>query len=153
MMLTLRRIPRHISRRHLGTKSQRMTQMSENSTNFSFSNLGISGDIAGPSGDIGDDDGDFSEYVRRRVHSFYIGGFKRSITEVKLSVFVSNRGPTITKLLVIRNKRFDSAFVKMNVEDNEQATWLENPFFWPRGIVCRPWITQTRESNERDIHT
>lgn len=118
-------------------------------SDFAYRNFGISGNISGSAvcGGVDDDEGEFRQFVRRRVKSFFIGGFKGTITEDKLSRYVSKRGPSVAKIYVVRNKIYDSAYIKLTVEDNEQAVWLENPYFWPEGVRCRPW--KVRRGYER----
>ena len=40
-----------------------------------------------------DQDFDLSDFVRKRTRRFFVGGFKRSITEGKIASYVGCRGP------------------------------------------------------------
>jgi hypothetical protein len=38
--------------------------------------------------------------------------------------------------------------IRVNVEDDENACYMtDDPYFWPRGITCRPWITKGAKKN------
>lgn len=98
-----------------------------------------------------DNDEDFLQYVRRRTKRFYVGGFKPNITEAKLAKYVSDKGPTVTKVSIFRNKKFRSTVVRVNVEDNHMADLLVNdPYFWPEGIQCRPWLSYNGYKNRHN---
>ncbi len=53
------------------------------------------------------DDLEFGDYVRKRTRRFYVGGFKPSITENKIASYVNRRGPTVTKVTIFRNSRYN----------------------------------------------
>ena len=48
---------------------------------------------------------------------------------------------------IFRNKKFNSVVVRLNVEDNYDAERLDDPWFWPEGIVCKPWLSRNMLSN------
>ena len=89
-----------------------------------------------------EDISDFHEYVRKRPRSFYIGGFRKDIDENKTYRFVSTRGPKISQVSVLWSKKHDAAVVRLNVEDDANVSLLDEPLFWPNGVVCRPWVTR-----------
>ena len=57
------------------------------------------------------------------------------------------RGIKVTWIRIWKSRRNpNSAVIRLNVEDNDQANLLERRSFWPRGVTCRPW----RDNNDRD---
>ena len=94
---------------------------------------------------LNDDDSldEFVEYSRKRTKRFYIKGFKSSITEDKLSTYVWNRGLKVTKVTIFRYS-YKSPVIRLNVEISDDIQHIENPFFWPKGVTCRPWYTYNR---------
>lgn len=90
---------------------------------------------------------DFEQYVRKRTKRFYVGGFLPSITEEKIGRYVSAQGPKVTNVSIFRNKTYNSAVIRVNVEDDENASLLvDDRSFWPRGIICRPWMPKNRHN-------
>lgn len=91
-----------------------------------------------------DDDGNFDQYVRRRTKRFYLGGFRSSITESKLANYITKRGPKVSKISIFRNRKFPSSVtIRVNVEDDDNVSSMtEDPYFWPKGVICRPWLSQ-----------
>ena len=85
---------------------------------------------------------DVCDYVRKRPKSFYVGGFKNSINENKIYRHVTNRGLKLTKVSVFRSKRVDAAVVRVNIEDDSNVSLIDDPLFWPKGVVCRPWVSR-----------
>ena len=102
-----------------------------------------------------DSNEDFLQYVRRRTKRFYVGGFKPSITKAKLAKYVGDKGPTVTKVSVFRNKKYKTTVVRINIEDNEMANLLVNdPYFWPDGMQCRPWLSHNCYKNRHnEVHS
>ena len=99
------------------------------------------------------DNDDFSQYVRRRTRRFFVGGFEPHVTENRIAAYVRSKGPTITKVSIFRNQRRKTTVVRVNVEDDEYAERLLFTDFWPRGITCRPWLSQGQYSNRMAART
>lgn len=88
-----------------------------------------------------DEDEDFVQFVKKRVKRYYLGGFKPSITRQRIEHYVTKRGPTVTWVRIWNSKRRpDNVIIRLNVEDNDQARLLDSRSFWPKGVICRPWI-------------
>ncbi|MES9879997.1 MAG: hypothetical protein ABW185_03860 [Sedimenticola sp.] len=101
--------------------------------------IGYNADAAAVDAD--DDDADFSQYVRHRTKRFYVGGFRPSITESKLTRYITKRGPKVTKVSISQNRRYGNVIIQVNIEDDENAHLIsEDPYFWPNGVTCRPWV-------------
>jgi len=88
-----------------------------------------------------DDEEDFTAYVKRKVKRFYVGGFKSSMTTDKLIRYVERRGVTVTwvKMFPVRNST--RVTIRLNVEDDENCGNVLDERFWPRNVVCRPWVS------------
>ena len=87
---------------------------------------------------------DFEQYVRKRTKRYFVSGFKPSITEAKISQYVTERGLKVTKVAVNRKTRnyAVNVIVQVNVEDDGNADAMVNDFyFWPRGVTCKPWLS------------
>lgn len=98
------------------------------------------------------DDEDFSQYVRRRTKRFYIGGFMPSINENKIANYINKRGPKVTKVSIFKNKHNPrgNVVIRINVESDENVDLLtEDPYFWPEGVTCRPWLPYRAYQNNR----
>lgn len=89
-----------------------------------------------------DSDSDFMTYVRHRAKRFYLGGFKPSITEDKIASYVSIRGSKVSKVTIFRNRKHSTVVIRLNV--SEDADSILDPYFWPRQVTCRPWITRNQ---------
>ncbi|MES9880149.1 MAG: hypothetical protein ABW185_04630 [Sedimenticola sp.] len=91
------------------------------------------------------EDDDFWQHVRKPPIRYYIGGFKPSITENKLYNYVTKRGPSVTTINIFRNRRNPGAVtIRLNVESDSQCRLIEDPYFWPDGIICKPWVNNNR---------
>lgn len=90
-----------------------------------------------------EEDAEFDQYVKRRTRRFYLGGFRQSITEKKLAGYITRRGLKVTKISIFRNrgKYRNNVVIRVNVQDDDNANSMtDDPYFWPEGVVCRPWI-------------
>jgi len=97
------------------------------------------------------DGDDFYQYVRKRTKRYFVSGFKPSITEAKISQYVTQRGLKVTKVAVNRKTRnyAVNVIVQVNVEDDGNADAMVNDsYFWPRGVTCKPWLS-TYELRQR----
>lgn len=100
-------------------------------------------------------DDDFMLHVKKRSKRFYLGGFRSTITENRITEYVSKRGPTVSHVKIFQNKRNGSVFVRLNAYDDEKALMLSTPYFWPEEITCRPWVSQVeykRRYMQRNSH-
>ena len=97
-----------------------------------------------------DDDG-FTQYIRRRTKHYFVGGFKSSLTEKSMLFYIKRTNPKIkvTHIQIFRNYKYDTASVKLNVEDNEFAVVLDDPYFWPRGLRCKTWVSRNKYKGDR----
>ena len=75
-----------------------------------------------------------------------MGGFKSSLTEKSVLHFIKRRDHKIkvTHVQIFRNYKYDTASVKLNVEDDENAQVLDYPYFWPKGLRCKPWVSHNK---------
>ena len=96
-----------------------------------------------------DQDFDLSDFVRKRTRRFFVGGFKPGITEGNITSYVGCRGPKVTKVSRFRY-RDKPVIIRLNVKDDENVRFLDDPYFWPNGVVCRPWVSQAKY-NARDF--
>jgi len=99
-------------------------------------------------GNTGTDDLDLADFVRKRTRRYYVGGFKHSITEDKIAQYISRRGPKVTKVVIFRNRN-KPIVIRVNVEDDSNAQLLCTEYFWPNGVICRPWLSRA-QYNARD---
>lgn len=91
---------------------------------------------------------DVSEHVRKRTKRFYVGGFKSSITQDELIKYVESKGLTVTWVKIWASKRHGRVAIRLNVEATEDYLRVTEPGFWPRGIKCRPWLTNNTFKNK-----
>ena len=71
------------------------------------------------------------------------GDFKPGISMKLIEQYMRKCGPTVTWIHIWRSKRNANAVViRLNVEDNEYAELVESSTFWPRGVICRPWVNR-----------
>ena len=102
------------------------------------------------------DEDDFSKYVYRRVKRFYVGGFINSITTDKLVDYVETRGVTVTWVTIFPIRNSNRVVIRLNVEDNDNSDFVLERTFWPRYVICKPWLTRNtreRRRNNRQIHS
>jgi len=91
---------------------------------------------------------------RKRTKRYYIGGFLPSVTENEIASYVSERGPKVSKVTIFRNRKYNTATIRLNVYDNQDTSLLEEPYFWPSGVSCRPWVTHNQyQRNRSGKHT
>ena len=89
-----------------------------------------------------------SEHVRKRTKRFYAGGFKSSITQDELIKYVEIKGLTVTWVNIWASKRHGRVVIRLNVEATGDYLRVTEPGFWPRGIKCRPWLTNNTFKNK-----
>lgn len=94
-----------------------------------------------------DDDDDFVKFVKKRAKRYYLGGFLPTITRHRIEQYVNRRGPTVTWIRMWKSKRNSrNMVIRLNVEDNEYASYVEESTFWPPGVTCRPWVDRSERS-------
>ena len=93
-----------------------------------------------------DNDDDFVIHVKRRTKRFYVGGFLPSITEKKLINYAARRGITLTWVNIHRYEHQNRAVIRVNVEATKAGQLLEEGF-WPKGVMCRPWLSKGQFRN------
>ncbi len=92
----------------------------------------------------------FAKHVRIPPKRYYIGGFKPSITEDKIYRYVTLRGPSVTMVRIFKSKRNqESVVIRLNVEPDVNANLIEQQYFWPQHVVCRPWVNRGSANNRR----
>lgn len=121
-----------------------MTNRSGSGANLSFAETADALESA-----IYDDD-DFLQYVKKKPKRFYLGGFKPGVTPDLIRNFVSKRGPSVTWVRIWHSRRNpNSVVIRLNIEDNNYAECITSPNFWPRGVVCRPWVNKSGNMSGR----
>ena len=128
-------------------RARTINELSENSITEHINGSRRDRDDDGDENDDGDDD--FEQYVKKRAKRFYLGGFLPSVTRHVIAKYIKKRarGIKVTWIRIWKSRRNpNSAVIRLNVEDNDQANLLERRSFWPRGVTCRPW----RDNNDRD---
>lgn len=95
-------------------------------------------------------DDDFIRCIKKKPRRFYLGGFKPEVTPTLIENYVNRHGPTVTWVRIWRSKRNpNSVVIRLNVEDNEYAQCVSDPNFWPRGVICRPWVNRNGYGPDR----
>lgn len=80
---------------------------------------------------------------RRRTKRFFVGWFSNRISIDKLSTFVTNRGPKVTMMRKFISRRNpNKSGIRLYVESNDYADLVLEDGFWPKDIVCRPWLSR-----------
>jgi len=60
-----------------------------------------------------------------------------------MNTYVNARGPHVTMIRRFQSKRSpDDVIFRVNVEDNDNVNLVEERGFWPRGVVCKPWLSR-----------
>ena len=96
-------------------------------------------------------DSELFECVKKRTKRFYLGGFLPSVTKGMIAAYVNRRGPKVTFVQIFHNRKYNSVVVRLNIEDNTNAALVEDPYFWPYDIICKPWVSHNRyKSNSRN---
>lgn len=92
-----------------------------------------------------------NEYMRKRSKRYYVGGYDDTITPDYISRFVTRKGPKVTFVRIIPTRRQDNKVtIRLNVEADCNADLVLGRGFWPRGVVCRPWLSRSALRRRRD---
>ena len=84
----------------------------------------------------------FSDFVRKRTKRYYVGGFKKSITEEKLIQFIESKGLKVTWIHIWPSKRRGRVVIRLNIEACDGCDRIAERGFWPRGVKCHPWMSR-----------
>ena len=87
-----------------------------------------------------DDDNEFVRCIKKRARRFYLDGFN-ALGANKMFNFVNKWGPTVTWIRIWNSKKknYDETVIRLNAVDNSNADLLLDRYFWPAGVICRPW--------------
>ena len=88
-----------------------------------------------------DTDDDFIQYIRRRPARYYVGGFKSTINEQKLSNYLLRRSINVSRINIRRYEDQDRAVIQLSV-DPEYGSLLQQRGFWPPDVYCRQWYNR-----------
>lgn len=92
-----------------------------------------------------------NEYVRKRSRRYYVGGYDNTISQDYISRLVTRKGLKVTCVRIFPTRRQDNKVtIRLNVEADGNADLVLRRGFWPRGIVCHPWLSRTALRRRRD---
>ena len=135
-------IPVHVSNMNVRSKKARAKpQTAYTKPNFNM-NFGTSTGPVDPSvTETMEADDDFIQYVRRRPERYYIGGFKSTINEQKLTNYLLRRGVHVSRINIRRYENPDRAAIQLFV-DPDYGPYVQQRGFWPPGVYCRQWYNK-----------
>ena len=135
-------IPVHVSNMNVRSKKARAKpQTAYTKPNFNM-NFGTSTGPVNPAvTETMEADDDFIQYVRRRPDRYYVGGFKSTINEQKLTNYLSRRGVPVSRINIRRYENPDRAAIQLFV-DPDYGSYLQQRGFWPLGVYCRQWYNK-----------
>jgi len=81
----------------------------------------------------------FVGVVRKRAKFYMIGGIDLDSNEAGLHDFLVDTGITYKTAKFIHSNRTDCQVAQI-VVDEDQAEILDDPYTWPDGMFCRPWV-------------
>ena len=86
---------------------------------------------------------EFDERVKKRLKRSYIGGYDNSIGTSYIANLVSRKGPKLTMVRKFTSRRHNNSVIfSLNVEDDVNVDCVTQKGFWPRGNICRPWVSR-----------
>lgn len=47
-------------------------------------------------------------------------------------------------------KKYKPTVIRLNVEDDDNVNLLDDPHFWPDGVICRPWVSNFQHRTRGD---
>jgi hypothetical protein len=108
------------------------------------------------------DEAIFEGVTYKRNARYYISGIGHRSTRLGLLYFLQQKGISVSHFVLFKPKYPGSRMnAKINVAPAD-AEIVESPGFWPRGISCRPWLSEREWDNkisrketrkERDVET
>ncbi len=122
--------------------------VAHNTTDINASSTGHNEEILATHGSIAHGD-DLSDYVRKRPKRFYVGGFKSGITAEIIHRHVESRGPRVSQVTILPSRTPDSVIIRLNVESDVNCNMVEDPGFWPKNVVCKPWVSRGALQRDR----
>uniref|UniRef100_A0A8W8LUV6 Uncharacterized protein n=1 Tax=Magallana gigas TaxID=29159 RepID=A0A8W8LUV6_MAGGI len=83
----------------------------------------------------------FEGVTRKRNARFYISGISPRSTQLGMINFLKDRGISVSLCVLFKPKREGARRnAKINVSLKDAFT-IESENFWPKGISCRPWLS------------
>lgn len=96
------------------------------------------------------DESQFDCHVRKRTKSYYIGGFKNSITVNLIHQFISHKGLRAGTIKIFPCKRnSNDVIIRANIFADDNVHRIVEHGFWPRGVICKPWLSRNALNNKR----
>ncbi|CAH1803263.1 unnamed protein product, partial [Owenia fusiformis] len=93
------------------------------------------------------DDVEFTAVTQRRTKSFHISRISPNVTEQKIKDYLINKNISVTLLRILNTKNPYMKTAKVNVQIKDAKKLLDGDF-WPHGIRCRHWLSNTRYQDE-----
>lgn len=98
-----------------------------------------------------DIDSEFVTHIKKRTKRFFLGGFKKSVTNSIISKYITSWGFKVSMIRIFPCKRSpEDVIVRFNIEDTGNLSQLQQLDFWPDGIVCKPWLSRGELSHNRN---
>lgn len=97
----------------------------------------------------------FKGVVRKRKKTYVLSGISLDSNEEGLHDFLTSLEIVYSDAHFIYSNRTDCKVAKVIVFE-EQASILEDVYFWPEGVFCRPWLStkdyRARQKRNRDYY-
>ena len=75
------------------------------------------------------------------------------MTQDLITRYVERRNVTVTWVTIFPIKNSHIITIRLNVEENDNADYVTEDWFWPRNVTCRPWESwnsyKTKMNNRR----
>jgi len=75
-----------------------------------------------------------------RTNRFYVGDISNEVTVEEIKEYLDNRDIKYSIVRLMRSRRKNSIAARVNIFP-EYCASVQHRFFWPRGVVCRPWMS------------
>ena len=82
--------------------------------------------------------------------SYFVGGFKNTVTDSLIVSYLSMRGIKVTKVNIFQSRtQSDDTITRLNIETNDMSASITERRFWPRSIRCMYSLDVTQQTEPK----
>jgi hypothetical protein len=97
------------------------------------------------------DDG-FVGVSKRQTVRYFLSGIRMTSTSEDIKSYLADRNVSVSVVRMMSSRRHNTQSARVNIS-KEDASKVNEPGFWPKGVMHRKWQSNATFNNRRDQYT